>query len=106
MVAPFPQINTFVRAAGTVLVTSVFYAGLSGLHSGALLYGVLLLTRCSQSVVMSATGPASAILDGRPYAKEVARTSESRCVHSLASKGGKAGAIAENSSVASRLAAP
>ncbi len=47
-------------AAGTLLFTSVFYAGLSGLLSGALLYGVLLLTRCSQSVVMSATGPASA----------------------------------------------
>jgi hypothetical protein len=69
MVAPFPQINTFVRAAGTVLVEGV-------------------------------------ILDGRPYGKEVARTSESRCVHSLASNGGKARAIAENSSVASGLAAP
>ena len=47
-------------ATGTLLFTSVFYAGLSGLLSGALLYGVLLLTRCSQSIVMSATGPASA----------------------------------------------
>jgi MFS family permease len=45
---------------GTVLFTSVFYAGLTGLLSGTLLYIVLLVTRCSQSVVMSATGPASA----------------------------------------------
>ncbi len=45
---------------GTLLFTSVFYAGLTGLLSGALLYGTLLLTRCSQSIVMSATGPASA----------------------------------------------
>ena len=44
---------------GTMLFTSVFYAGLTGLLSGAELYGVLLLTRCSQSMVMSATGPAS-----------------------------------------------
>ena len=47
-------------ATGTLLFTSVFYAGLTGLLSGALLYGILLLTRCSQSIVMSATGPASA----------------------------------------------
>ena len=45
---------------GTLLFTSVFYAGLTGLLSGTLLYSVLLLTRCSQSIVMSATGPASA----------------------------------------------
>ena len=44
---------------GTLLFTSVFYAGLSGLLAGALLYGVLLVTRCSQSIVMSATGPAA-----------------------------------------------
>ncbi len=47
-------------AVGTVLFTSVFYAGLSGVLSGAVLYGILLLTRCCQSIVMSATGPASA----------------------------------------------
>jgi MFS family permease len=45
---------------GTLLFTSVFYAGLTGLLSGGLLYGVLLLSRCSQSIIMSATGPASA----------------------------------------------
>jgi MFS family permease len=45
---------------GTLLFTSVFYAGLTGFLGGALLYTVALLTRCSQSVVMSATGPASA----------------------------------------------
>lgn len=44
---------------GTLLFTSVFYAGLSGLLSGLTLYIVLLLARCSQSVVMSATNPAS-----------------------------------------------
>jgi MFS family permease len=47
-------------AVGTLLFTSVFYAGLSGLLSGTLLYTILLLTRCSQSIVMSATGPAAA----------------------------------------------
>ena len=45
---------------GTFLFTSVFYAGLSGVLSGTALYVVLLLARCSQSVVMSATNPASA----------------------------------------------
>ncbi len=44
---------------GTVLFASVFYAGLAGLLSGAVLYAVLLVTRCSQSIVMSATSPAS-----------------------------------------------
>jgi MFS family permease len=44
---------------GTVFFASVFYGGLTGLLSGAALYWVLLLTRCSQSIVMSATGPAS-----------------------------------------------
>jgi MFS family permease len=45
---------------GTFLFTSVFYAGLSGLLSGTALYIVLLIARCSQSVIMSATNPASA----------------------------------------------
>jgi MFS family permease len=44
---------------GTFLFTSVFYAGLSGVLSGTALYVVLLIARCSQSVVMSATNPAS-----------------------------------------------
>jgi MFS family permease len=44
---------------GTLGFTSVFYAGLTGLLGGATLYGVLLLARCSQSVIMSATNPAS-----------------------------------------------
>ena len=44
---------------GTLLFTSVFYAGLSGLLSGLSLYIVALVARCSQSVVMSATNPAS-----------------------------------------------
>jgi len=44
---------------GTLLFTSVFYAGLVGALGGNLLYVVLLLARCSQSAVMSATNPAS-----------------------------------------------
>jgi MFS family permease len=44
---------------GTVGFTSVFYAGLAGLLGGTTLYLVLLLTRCSQSVIMSATNPAA-----------------------------------------------
>lgn len=44
---------------GTLGFTSVFYAGLTGLLGGTLLYGVLLLARCSQSLIMSATNPAS-----------------------------------------------
>jgi MFS family permease len=44
---------------GTLLFTSVFYAGLSGLVAGAWLYTLALVTRCAQSLVMSATGPAS-----------------------------------------------
>ena len=42
---------------GTVIFTSVFYAGLTGLLSGMTLYGVLLLARSSQSLIMSATAP-------------------------------------------------
>lgn len=45
---------------GTVLFASVFYAGLTGLLTGWALYAVLLVSRCSQAVVMSATGPAAA----------------------------------------------
>lgn len=45
---------------GTVMFTSVFYAGLSGVLSGLTLYGALLLTRCTQAVIMSGTSPASA----------------------------------------------
>jgi len=44
---------------GTLLFTSVFYAGLTGMLSGLTLYVVALLARCAQSLVMSATGPAS-----------------------------------------------
>lgn len=44
---------------GTFIFTSVFYAGLSGLLSGTSLYVVLMISRCSQSMVMSATMPAS-----------------------------------------------
>jgi MFS family permease len=44
---------------GTLLFTSVFYAGLVGALAGLALYLVLLVARCSQGIVMSATGPAS-----------------------------------------------
>lgn len=44
---------------GTLIFTSVFYAGLAGMLGGTVLYGVLLLARSSQAIVMSATGPAS-----------------------------------------------
>jgi len=44
---------------GTLLFTSVFYAGLVGLLGGTLLYGVLLAARCSQSIIMSGTNPAA-----------------------------------------------
>ncbi|MDP4650728.1 MAG: MFS transporter, partial [Haliea sp.] len=45
--------------AGTLIFTSVFYAGLTGLLSGTLLYVVALLARCGQSMIMSATNPAT-----------------------------------------------
>lgn len=44
---------------GTLAFTSVFYAGLAGTLAGTTLYMVALLARCSQSMVMSATNPAS-----------------------------------------------
>ena len=45
---------------GSAIFTTVFYAGLTGILSGLTLYGVLLLARCSQSVIMAATGPTTA----------------------------------------------
>jgi MFS family permease len=45
---------------GTLLFTSVFSLGLQGLFGGAALYTLLLAARCCQSLVMSATAPASA----------------------------------------------
>ncbi|MEM8560607.1 MAG: MFS transporter [Pseudomonadota bacterium] len=45
---------------GTVIFTSVFYAGLTGALVGISLYLFLLIVRCSQSLVMSATNPATA----------------------------------------------
>jgi MFS family permease len=44
---------------GTLCFTSVFYAGLTGLLAGSALYVALLVARCSQSLIMSATSPAS-----------------------------------------------
>jgi MFS family permease len=45
---------------GTLLFTSVLLAGLTGVLSGMTLYAIALLSRCSQSLVMSATNPAAA----------------------------------------------
>ena len=45
--------------AGTLAFTSVFQAGIGGMLAGLVLYVVLLATRCSQSLVMSATAPAA-----------------------------------------------
>ena len=45
---------------GSVIFTTVFYAGLTGVLSGLTLYGVLLVARCSQSVIMAATSPSAA----------------------------------------------
>ena len=44
---------------GTLCFTSVFYAGLTGVLAGTALYATLLVARCSQSLIMSATSPAS-----------------------------------------------
>ncbi len=43
---------------GTLMFTSVFYAGLIGVMSGVSLYAMALLVRCAQALVMSATNPA------------------------------------------------
>lgn len=45
---------------GSVIFTTVFYAGLTGVLSGLTLYLVLLVARCSQSVIMAATSPSAA----------------------------------------------
>ncbi len=44
---------------GTLIFTSIFYAGLVGAIGGLTFYIVALLARCAQSLVMSAAGPAS-----------------------------------------------
>lgn len=56
---PIIMIGLVGYAFGTVLFASVFYAGLTGLLTGGVLYAVLLVARCSQAIVMSATGPAA-----------------------------------------------
>ncbi|MEM1114558.1 MAG: MFS transporter [Pseudomonadota bacterium] len=44
---------------GTLAFTSVFYAGLQGVLTGAALYVTLLVVRCIQALVMSASSPAA-----------------------------------------------
>lgn len=56
---PIIIIGLIGYTVGTAIFASVFYAGLTGLLSGTILYCVLLVARCSQSIVMSATGPAA-----------------------------------------------
>ena len=43
--------------AGTVVFTSVFLAGLTGMLTGLALYLILLISRCAQSIIMSGTSP-------------------------------------------------
>ncbi len=45
---------------GSVIFTTVWYAALTGALSGLTLYGVLLVARCSQAVIMAATAPSAA----------------------------------------------
>lgn len=56
---PLILVGLIGYTAGTVLFTSVLAAGLAGLLSGITLYAVALVTRCSQSVIMSATSPST-----------------------------------------------
>ena len=44
---------------GTLLFTSVFLGGLTGMLTGWLLYTVALVARCGQSVIMSGTAPSA-----------------------------------------------
>ncbi|WP_439106816.1 MFS transporter [Congregibacter sp.] len=68
---PVILIGLIGYTVGTLLFTSVFMAGLTGVLSGLALYSVLLLTRCSQAVVMSATSPSTTA-----YAADSTSTSE------------------------------
>ena len=56
---PVILIGLIGYAAGTLLFTSVFAAGLAGLLSGFALYSAALLARCGQSLIMSATNPST-----------------------------------------------
>ncbi|EED31422.1 major facilitator superfamily protein [gamma proteobacterium NOR5-3] len=56
---PVILIGLIGYTVGTLLFTSVFMAGLTGVLSGLSLYAVALVARCSQSVVMSATSPST-----------------------------------------------
>jgi hypothetical protein len=87
------DLERIVRA--THAATGRRYFSLGDSHGG---------TNSSNNTCVRATG--AMILEGRPYGKDGLRTSLRKCGHSLASSGGKAGAIAENSRVASSLAAP
>lgn len=68
---PVILIGLIGYTVGTLIFTSVFMAGLTGALSGLALYSVLLVTRCSQSLVMSATSPSTTA-----YAADSTSTSE------------------------------
>ncbi|WOJ98036.1 MFS transporter [Congregibacter brevis] len=68
---PVILIGLIGYTVGTLLFTSVFMAGLAGVLSGLSLYGIALITRCSQSVVMSASSPSTTA-----YAADSTSTSE------------------------------
>jgi MFS family permease len=54
---PVMIIGLLGYSVGTVLFSSAFLAGLTGLLGGITLYAAILGTRCLQSVIMSATNP-------------------------------------------------
>lgn len=56
---PVILIGLLGYTVGTILFTSVFLAGLNGVLTGLTLYIVIIVTRCSQSVIMSATAPST-----------------------------------------------
>jgi len=56
---PVMLIGLLGYTVGTLLFTSVFSAGLAGSLTGLALYAIALVTRCSQSMIMSATTPAA-----------------------------------------------
>jgi MFS family permease len=56
---PVILIGLLGYSLGTLVFASMFQAALMGMvASGALFYGLVLLSRCGQAVIMSATGPA------------------------------------------------
>ena len=57
---PVMLIGLFGYAGGTVLFALSFQVGLNGWMSGGSLFALVMLVRCTQSVIMSATNPGTA----------------------------------------------